>query len=199
MRRIEERRQKKRREKVHNYKSAWWSETLGPLTLISPLPSILSLHFQHRVISYSSQSWVWCQRAAKFRLCFWLKIFQWLWGLIGAMLMGDEAHLKIHVRVWPAEVFAIFRALSMAAGLRLNDKGEMALIQVSFSVCLWARSLHIEWGSCISKAAHRVVLCMQPRRLIKARLTSEGSSALGVILPEWHWLISLPPFCSAWH
>lgn len=71
---------------VNNYKSTWWSETQGPLTLISPLPSILFLHFQHRVISYSSQGLVWCQCSAKFLLCFWLKIFQCHWRLICVML-----------------------------------------------------------------------------------------------------------------
>lgn len=68
---------------------------------------------------------------------------------------------------------------------------EMALTQVSLCLSLSQAITCRVRGAAFQRRSRRAVLCMQPRPLIKGRLTSEGSSARGVILPEWHWLIRL--------
>lgn len=157
-----EKRKKKRWERVNNYKSTWWSETQGPLTLISLLPFILFLHFQHQVISYSSQSWVSCQRSAEFLFCFWLKIFQRLWKVICACYQLSMMMLCLKYTSmldWPNSLHCLDSGFGAKGQIWIIMHGEMALIQVFLCLSLSqvitcrVRELHFK-GSMSCSALH---------------------------------------------
>lgn len=68
----------------------WNSGSNSHFTLPSiPLPPFSA---SNHVLFISEQ--VWCQRSAKFLLCFWLKIFQRLWRRLCAMLSAWRRCLK---------------------------------------------------------------------------------------------------------
>lgn len=73
----------------------------------------------------------------------------------------------------------------MGEGSHLNCNAQRNGINSSFSPSVSEPGHYMpSEGAAFQRRARRVVLCMQPGLLIKGRLTSEGSSALRVILPE---------------
>lgn len=116
-------------ERINNCKSAQWSETPRPLTLVSPLQSILFRHFRHQVMSYSSQSQVRCQRSAKYLLCFFFLFF-----FLSLKVFQLSRELTVG-RLDQAEFFAMCRAaLSLVGGPHSNSNAYSNGINSTFSL-----------------------------------------------------------------